>query len=298
MNACALVAEPDVWAEDAFHGELSDVLPDAVAAMPVLDSRSNATGPQWLLEETPVALVYNGITHAVMLATPQDLEDFAFGFSLGEAVIGHARELFDIDIVSRPGGVEVAMHIDGGALQRLKHTRRLRTGRTGCGLCGVESLAQFDAASPVIQHRAPVSSAALHRAMQALPRQQTLHQLTGAAHAAGWADLDGNLLLVREDIGRHNALDKLIGAMARAGLAPANGFAVLTSRASYEMVQKAARANIGLLAAVSAPSALAVRMADQAGMTLVGYVRDGRHAAYSHVDRLRAAQSESAFSTA
>lgn len=279
MNAAALLAEPVEWPDDA--------LPDAAEAMPVFDSRSGASAPQWLLEETPVALAYNGITHAVMLATPQDLDDFALGFSLGEAVIGHARELFDADVVSHPGGVEIAMRIDGGALQRLKHTRRLRTGRTGCGLCGVESLAQFDAASPVVTQRKPVSARALHRAMQALPQQQRLHQLTGAAHAAGWADLDGKLLLVREDIGRHKALDKLIGAMARAGLAPESGFAVLTSRASYEMVQKAARARIGLLAAVSAPSALAVRMADQAGMTLVGYVRDGRHAAYSHIEWLR-----------
>ncbi len=273
MNACALVAVPDDWADG---GEL----PEAATSMPVFDSRSGASTSQWVLEETPVALVYNGITHAVMLATPQDLEDFALGFSLGESVIRQARDLFDVDVVSRPGGIELSMRIDGGALLRLKQTRRMRTGRTGCGLCGVESLAQFDGVAPVISHRASVSDAALHRAMQALPQHQQLHQLTGAAHAAGWADLEGNLLMVREDIGRHNALDKLIGAVSSAGLSTAQGFAVLTSRASYEMVQKAARANIGVLAAVSAPSALAVRLAGEAGMKLVGFVRDGRHTIY------------------
>ncbi|HEX8615609.1 MAG TPA: formate dehydrogenase accessory sulfurtransferase FdhD [Telluria sp.] len=279
MNACTM-QELGLPPEEA--GE--DVLPDAALALPVFDSRSAATERQWVLEETPVALVYNGITHAVMLATPQDLEDFALGFSLSEDIVRDGSDVFDIDITTRADGVEVAIRIAGGALHRLKQARQMRTGRTGCGLCGVESLAQFSIASPVVGDRTRVRPEALHRAMASLPHHQRLHQLTGAAHAAGWADADGKLLLVREDIGRHNALDKLIGAMVRSGVSPAQGFCVLTSRASYEMVQKAARAGIGLLAAVSAPSALAVRVAEQAGLTLVGFVRNGQYAAYSHAD--------------
>jgi formate dehydrogenase accessory protein FdhD len=230
--------------------------------------------------------VYNGITHAVMLATPRDLEDFALGFSLSEDIVRRRRDVFDIDIATREDGVEVAMRIAGSAMDRLKQARHARTGRTGCGLCGVESLAQFSTLSPVIGHRTRVKAAAVHRAMASLPHHQRLHQLTGAAHAAGWADVDGKLLLVREDIGRHNALDKLIGAMVRSGMSPTQGFCVLTSRASYEMVQKAARAGIGLIAAVSAPSALAVRVAEQAGLTLAGFVRNGQYAVYSHADRV------------
>lgn len=281
MNACTM--RELGLAQDA--GE--DSLPDTALALPVFDSRSAATAAQWVLEETPVALVYNGITHAVMLATPQDLEDFALGFSLSEDIVRHGREVFDIDVTTRADGVEVAIRIDGNALHRLKQARHMRTGRTGCGLCGVESLAQFSASTPVVAHPTRVSAAALHRAMAALPQYQPLHQLTGAAHAAGWADADGKLVLVREDIGRHNALDKLIGALVRSGRSPADGFCVITSRASYEMVQKAARAGIGLVAAVSAPSALAVRVAEQAGLTLAGFVRHGQHAIYSHPDKMQ-----------
>lgn len=279
MNACTML---ELGLADC--GE--EMLPHTALALPVFDSRNATTADQWVLEETPVALVYNGITHAVMLATPQDLEDFALGFSLSEDIVRDRRDVFDIEVTSRADGVEVAMRIAGSALQRLKQTRHMRTGRTGCGLCGVESLAQFSTPSPVVADRTRVRAAALHRAMASLPDHQHLHQLTGAAHAAGWADADGKLLLVREDIGRHNALDKLIGAMVRSGVSPAQGFCVLTSRASYEMVQKAARAGIGLLAAVSAPSALAVRVAEQAGLTLAGFVRNGQYAAYSHPDRL------------
>lgn len=269
------------------HCELPlEDLPQTAHSMPVFDSRRGATADQWVLEETPVALVYNGITHAVMLATPQDLEDFAVGFSLSEHIVEHAREIFSIDVTVHEAGVEVAMHIDGAALNRLKLARRMRTGRTGCGLCGVESLDQFAQAVPVVPERVPIDARALQLAMAALPQHQQLHRLTGAAHAAGWADADGTLMLVREDIGRHNALDKLIGALARRGMRVEQGFCVLTSRASYEMVQKAALAGIGLVAAVSAPSALAVRLAAQAGVALAGFVRNGSCAVYSRPDRI------------
>lgn len=240
-------------------------------------------------DEVPVALSYNGISHAVMLASPQDLEDFALGFSLGERIVRDARDIHDIEVEEAPHGIAIEMRIAAGAMMRLKQTRRARTGKTGCGLCGVESLDCFDDdAFADLRGSTQVSFApeALHRAMAAMAARQDLHHATGAVHAAGWVDRTGELLCVREDIGRHNALDKLVGALARAMADTGSGFAVVTSRASFEMVQKAARAGFPLLAAVSAPTALAVQVAERAGLTLAGFVRGGRHVLYSHPQRL------------
>ena len=241
-------------------------------------------------DEVPVALVYNGISHAVMLASPRDLEDFALGFSLGERIVRHARDIHDIEVEETCKGIAIEMRIASGALVRLKASRRARLGKTGCGLCGVESLAWFEdealdrpqagAASSVFEH------AALHRAMAAMGARQQLHHATGAVHAAGWADRDGSLVCVREDVGRHNALDKLVGALVAAQVDTGSGFAVVTSRASFEMVQKAARAGFPLLAAISAPTALAVKTAEGAGLTLAGFVRGERCVVYSHPQRL------------
>ncbi len=240
-------------------------------------------------DEVPVALSYNGISHAVMLASPRDLEDFALGFSLGERIVRDARDIHDLEVEEAPHGIAIEMRIAAGAMMRLKQTRRARTGKTGCGLCGVESLDCFDDdAFADLRGSTQVSFApeALHRAMAAMAARQDLHHATGAVHAAGWADGSGELSCVREDIGRHNALDKLVGALARARADTGSGFAVVTSRASFEMVQKAARAGFPLLAAVSAPTALAVRVAERAGLTLAGFVRGGRHVLYSHPQRL------------
>jgi formate dehydrogenase accessory protein FdhD len=244
-------------------------------------------------EEVPVAFSYNGISHAVMLASPLDLEDFALGFTLGERIVDDAREVYDIEVEHTARGIAVELRIASAAMARLKETRRARLGKTGCGLCGVDSLDYFEQAACVPSAAgeavAPIvfEGAALHRAMADLSARQALHQATGAVHAAGWAAPDGTLVCLREDVGRHNALDKLVGALARAGTDVHDGFAVVTSRASFEMVQKAARAGIGLLAAVSAPTALAVRMAEGAGLTLAGFVRGGRHVVYSHPQRLQ-----------
>lgn len=239
-------------------------------------------------DELPVALVYNGISHAVMLATPHDLEDFALGFSLAERIVRDARDIYDIEVEQAAHGIAIEMRIASGAMMRLKETRRARLGRTGCGLCGIESLDWFDGDD--LDARAIPGTrfepGALHRAMAAMAARQDLHHATGAVHAAGWADADGELLCVREDVGRHNALDKLVGALLRAKLDTGGGFAVVTSRASFEMVQKAARAGFPLLAAISAPTALAVRVAEQSGVTLAGFVRGGRHVIYSHPQRL------------
>jgi len=253
-------------------------------------------GSELLAEEAPVALVYNGISHAVMLASPQDLEDFAVGFSLSERIVRAASDVREVEIEAGPHGIALAIDIAPGAMARLKTTRRARLGQTGCGLCGIDSLAWFEREMETDDRRdggacdtsGPFAPQALQRAMAAMAGQQRLHQATGAMHAAGWADRDGRLLLVREDVGRHNALDKLVGALARAGMDAGDGFALVTSRASFEMVQKAARAGIGLLAAISAPTAMAVRLADRAGLTLAGFVRGGRHVVYSHPRRLAA----------
>ena len=245
-------------------------------------------------EEVPVAFSYNGISHAVMLASPLDLEDFALGFTLGERIVDSARDVYDIEVEHTARGIAVELRIASAAMARLKEARRARLGKTGCGLCGVDSLDYFEqeaclppaageALAPMV-----LEGAALHRAMAALAARQTLHQATGAVHAAGWAAPDGTLLCLREDVGRHNALDKLVGALAREKVDVDEGFVVVTSRASFEMVQKAARAGMPLLAAVSAPTALAVRMADGAGLTLAGFVRGGRHVVYSHPGRLQA----------
>jgi formate dehydrogenase accessory protein FdhD len=249
-----------------------------------------------LAEEVPVALVYNGISHAVMLASPQDLEDFALGFSLSERIVRAAQDIRDIEVAAGPHGITLAITIAPGAMARLAHTRRARTGKTGCGLCGLDSLAWFERETALLDARdggahgltRQLAPAALHRAMRAMAARQHLHQATGAVHAAGWARLDGDLIHVREDVGRHNALDKLIGALAHAGVQADQGFVVVTSRASFEMVQKTARAGIAVLAAISAPTAMAVRQAEAAGVTLAGFVRGDRHVLYSHPQRLAA----------
>lgn len=240
-------------------------------------------------EEMPLALVYNGVSHAVMMATPLDLEDFALGFSLSERIVAHPGEIYDIECVQAPGGVgaELRMRIAGDCFMRLKEKRRSLAGNTGCGLCGLESLAALELEPAPVAAAAPVAKAALMRAFDALAARQPLNALTGATHAAAWVGPDGAILAVREDVGRHNALDKLIGALARGGARPP-GFAIMSSRASYELVQKAARADIGLLATISAPTALAVRMAERAGICLVGFARQQGCVVYAHPRRLLA----------
>ncbi len=242
-----------------------------------------------LAEELPVALVYNGISHAVMLASPLDLEDFALGFSLSEGIIDRVDDLLDFEEERAEVGITLQLRVTLRCFMRLKERRRTLAGRTGCGLCGTESLAE--AVRPVRRAVPAVSvdAAVLQRAMDALDAAQLLQRATGATHAAGWFDLDGRLQIAREDVGRHNALDKVIGAAARAGLNPAQAFVAVTSRASYEMVYKTAQAGVGLLAAISAPTALAVRTAEAAGLVLAGFVRQGRVTVYVGSGRVLAA---------
>lgn len=237
-------------------------------------------------EEVPVALVYNGISHAVMLATPLDLEDFALGFSLSECIVGRSGEIHDLEILERDNGIEVHMQLSGERAHALKEHRRTLAGRTGCGLCGTESLDQLARRVATIRSSAVLSEGALPRALSGLQEMQHLFHLTGAVHAAAWCDVDGAIDLVREDVGRHNALDKLIGSLASQRRAFDGGFVLMTSRASYEIVQKAAAVGIAVVAAVSAPTGMAVRVAIDSGVTLIGFVRGERHCVYSHPERV------------
>jgi len=238
-----------------------------------------------VIDEQPVALVYNGLSHVVMMATPLDLEDLGVGFSLSEGLLHSVAELRGIEVQHGPLGVSVQLEVSPRAFARFKDTRRQLAGRTGCGLCGVESLQAFHDAlprpAPGQPHRVTVDTAAIGRAFRALPDLQVLQAQTGGCHAAAWSTPAGQLSLVREDVGRHNALDKLIGALARAGQDPAHGLAVVSSRASYEMVSKCLRAGIPGLAAISAPTTLAVRIAQQGGLSLYGFCRNGSAVQYA-----------------
>lgn len=239
-----------------------------------------------VVEEVPVALVYNGISHAVMLATPTDLEDFALGFSLSEGLIASPAELLEVEINATPAGIELQLRVTAERFQGFKATRRQLAGRTGCGLCGRESLEQAILPVPKVAETLAVPAEALTLAIAALPHVQGLHRQSGGVHAAAWAGIDGEIHLVREDVGRHNALDKLVGALRRQSIDPAAGFVLITSRASHELVHKAASAGVQLLAAVSAPTGMAVRNAEAAGITLVGWLRGSGFSVYSRADRI------------
>ena len=252
----------------------------------VLHDGAAAPIEEAVAEEVPIALEYNGVSHAVMFATPADLEDFALGFSLTEGILRERSELYDLEIRGDGKGVTVAMRIATARFVELKRHRRAMTGRTGCGLCGTESLDQAVRTLPQVTSAVRIQAAHLHRAFESLRVEQRLLSLTGAVHAAAWLDAGGELTHVREDVGRHNALDKMLGAAVLAGVDFGSGAAIITSRASYEMVHKAATLNVGLVAAISAPTALAIRTAERTGVTLVGFVRGTRHAVYCGRDRL------------
>ncbi len=240
----------------------------------------------WLADEVPVALIFNGISHAVMLATPLDLEDFALGFGLTEGLLARPDELYGVDVRPDPAGLRVEMDVSSACFARLKDRRRSMAGRTGCGLCGTESLEQVE---PPLQALAPcdtlLSPSNVAAALREVPARQALQQRTGATHAAAWCALDGSVRIVREDVGRHNALDKLVGAMVEAGVDPRDGFCCITSRASVEMVRKAVAIGITALVAVSAPTARAVDTARRAGLALAGFARRDDLVLYAGADR-------------
>lgn len=237
---------------------------------------------EWLAEEVGIALLYNGIAHAVMLATPLDLEDFAWGFTLSEGIVSRATDVALVDLAQREAGISLQLAIPSADFQRLERRQRGMSGRSGCGLCGTSALES--AIRPVrvldaAERAQTPDPRRLAAAFEALAAAQQLNARCGALHAAAALAPDGRVLAVREDIGRHNALDKVLGAAARAGQVV--GAVLLTSRASYELVHKAAQCGVPLLASISGPTALAVRTAEAAGITLLGYARDGRHTLYS-----------------
>ena len=235
--------------------------------------------------ETPVAIVFNGISQVVMMATPSDLEDFVFGFSLTEGIVETADQLLDLEEISTDKGIELHALITAERFAGLKEKRRNLVGRTGCGICGAESLEIAVPNPKWVNSEILLSHAALQRAIITISEVQELQKQTGAVHAAAWCNLDGDIVVLREDVGRHNALDKLIGARAR-GNAIDPGFALVTSRASYEMVSKAANADMPILASVSAPTSLAIELAEKCGLTLVGFSRRDRHVIYANEQRL------------
>lgn len=239
--------------------------------------------PDQLATEVPVALQYNGISHAVLLATPTFLEDLALGFSFTEGIIRTADDIYDIEIEHDERGYSIKIDMASACLNQLKQRRRQLAGRTGCGLCGLESLNEVRRHVPtVIPPDQPFNSDAIFHALDQLRDQQPLHNITGATHAAGWADLEGVIQVVREDVGRHNALDKLIGHLLQQKVAVSTGMVVVSSRASFEMVQKTAALGASILIAVSAPTSFAIEIAEELGLLLVAFGRAKQFSAYSH----------------
>jgi FdhD protein len=242
-----------------------------------------------LAEETPVALIYNGVSHAVMLATAQDLEDFALGFSLSEGIVQTAGELYGVEVRVQDNGIELHCDIASERFMQLKDRRRTLAGKTGCGLCGAESLSQAMRYPQPLQSDVMFSATSIKRGLMAIQAQQLLQKETGATHASAFVLADGTVSIVREDVGRHNALDKLVGALQKMRAQQGqqlDGFIITTSRASFEMVQKTATAGVAMLVAVSAPTGLAVRVAEQCGLALVGFARQSRFVVYSHNQRI------------
>lgn len=266
------------------EGPMQPVGVRAVTVVTHARDGSCTTLSDWVAEEVPVALVFNGISHAVMMASPAHLEDFALGFGITEGLLAHPGELYGVDVVASCDGLTVQLEVAAACEWRLKERRRTLAGRTGCGLCGTDSLAQVRRELP----RSPaltLTPGALARAHRDLTGWQATQRLTGAAHAAAWCSPDGEVQIVREDVGRHNALDKVGGALLRSPLAGTPGFVCITSRASFEMVQKAALLRAGALAAVSAPTALAVDTAAACGLPLAGFVRGDTFVAYTCPER-------------
>lgn len=238
-------------------------------------------------EEMPVALVYHDVPHVVMLATPADLEDYAVGFTLSEGLVARADEIRGVEVRHGAASVDVHITVAWERFTQLLQRRRNLTGRTGCGLCGAETAADALRDPGPVPQGVAVTSAELHAAIEELSRLQPINARTGSVHAAAWVEPGKGIRLVREDVGRHNALDKTIGALMRTGADLAAGYMLITSRASYEMVQKCATVGIPFLVALSAPTAFAVRLAERSGVTLVAFARRDQHVVYAHPGRLR-----------
>ena len=272
-------------ADDLLAG-LGYAPPSAERSFVRLSDGAPAEASAIIAEEVPVALVYNGRTHVVVMGTPADLDDLAVGFSRTEGIVDRADRIERIDVVRASHGIELQIQIPSADAGRLEGRARNLVSRTGCGLCGVQSIGEALRLPVRVGTALTVRRTALWAANAELERLQTLNNETNAVHAAGWAMPDGVLHVVREDVGRHNALDKVLGALMRQGKKASDGFIIVTSRASYEMVQKSAACGVELLAAISRPTGLAIRFAEASGLTLVGLVRGSTANVYSRAERL------------
>jgi FdhD protein len=246
---------------------------------------SSLLGERTLAEEVPVAFSYDGVAHAVLMATPDDLEDFALGFTYTEGIITEPAEIAELSVVSVADGIVLRMWLTGARSDAFAARRRRFVGPAGCGMCGLESLAEANRAIPLVRCDLQVSRQDIAEAVAALPARQQLNMQTRAVHAAAFWQPDQNLVL-REDVGRHNALDKLAGALLRTGWSAADGVIVLSSRISIELVQKAGMMGAAIIVGVSAPTALAVRIAESTGLTLVGIARDDGFEVFTHPERI------------
>ena len=238
-----------------------------------------------IAEETPIAIIYNGISHVVMMGSPSDLEDFAVGFSVTEGIVNDISDIYSIEINCKDEGIELNVEISSECFAKLKEVRRNLTGRTGCGLCGAESLSQAMRIPKVKISNPHFYSKHILKALKNFSNDQKLQKKTGATHASAIFSATGDLKVIREDVGRHIALDKLIGASLKNKICVSD-FVITSSRASYEMVQKIAYFNLKLLVAISAPTGLAIRMADNLDITLIGFAREARYTIYSHNQRI------------
>ena len=273
-------------AEAAAHGQS----PPAVSAEVAIErwSRgSTAATTDHVAEEMPVALVYHDVPHVVMLATPADLEDYAVGFTLSEGLVARADEIRGVEVAAGAASIDVKITVAWERFTQLLQRRRNLAGRTGCGLCGAERAEDAIREPAQVPEGVSITAGELHAAIAELGTRQPINARTGSVHAAAWVVPGRGIVLVREDVGRHNALDKTIGALVRGGGDFSGGYMLITSRASYEMVQKCATVGISLLVALSAPTAFAVRLAQRCGLTLVAFARADQHVVYAHPRRLK-----------
>ena len=270
-----------------FALEARYAVPPSAQCVPRQAWRNGSTlfGERTLAEEVPVAFSYDGATHAVLMATPDDLEDFALGFSYTEGIITAAADIAELAVVSVAEGIVLRMWLTGDRSDAFAARRRRFVGPAGCGMCGLESLAEANRTIPIAGFNSQVSRQDIEEAVAALPASQPLNMRTRAVHAAAFWQ-PGRSLVLREDVGRHNALDKLAGALLRTGRSAADGVIVLSSRISIELVQKASMMGASIIVGVSAPTALAVRTAEMAGLTLVGIARDDGFEVFTHPERI------------
>lgn len=268
-------------------------IPSPASDVPTFAWRERfAASERAVAEETPIALTYNRLTHAVMMATPADLQDFAVGFSRSEAIISDASDIEELEIVAAETGVECRMWIAPQRMARLEARRRSLAGPTGCGLCGLESLAEAVRPPAPVARGISVSAEQVLSAMDAMPDLQALNRATRAVHAAAFWQPGAGLIALREDVGRHNALDKLSGALAQSGTAGDTGMVLMTSRISVELVQKTAALGAPILVAVSAPTRLALQVADTAGITIIGIARRDGFEVFTHPERIIELESD------